>query len=99
MREGESVERVGRLGQRMNGLMGNRPDIQGRYSTADAVWDSTGRGHRGREGEDTHISKFVVCMQWRNLPFSALHTLIMTCTTTSQPEWLEKEELHTSAAT
>ena len=55
MREGESVERVGRLGQRMNGLMGNRPDIQGRYSTADALWDSTGGGHRGKEGEDTHI--------------------------------------------
>ena len=48
--------------------------MEGRYSIAAAVWDSTGRGHRGREGEDTCISKFVACLQWRNLPFSALHT-------------------------
>ena len=66
--------------------------MEGRYSIADAVWDSTGRGHRGREGEDTCISKFVVCLQWRNLPFSALHTLIMTCSTISKPEWPEREE-------
>ena len=66
--------------------------MEGRYSIAAAVWDSTGRGHRGREGEDTCISKFVVCLQWRNLPFSALHTLIMTCSTISQPEWPEREE-------
>ena len=58
--------------------------MEGRYSIAAAVWDSTGRGHRGREGEDTCISKFVACLQWRNLPFSALHTLIMTCSTISQ---------------
>ena len=34
--------------------------MEGRYSIAYAVWESTGRG---REGEDTCISKFVICLE------------------------------------